>query len=102
MNRRWSVVVAVVAFLAHDVPRVQSVVVTGGPEGPAIQVGPVADQFVYTARTANDAQIALPAVVQARLRQDGLAHQSIEVTRVDYTGTIATSEVVSPRQQCSL
>ncbi|HLK74952.1 MAG TPA: hypothetical protein VKU77_15040 [Streptosporangiaceae bacterium] len=93
-----TVVVAVVAFLAHGFPRVQSVVVTGGPEGPVTQVGPVADQVVYTARTANDAQIVLPAVVQARLRQDGLAHQSIEVTRVDYTGTVATSDVdLTPR-----
>jgi hypothetical protein len=94
-------VVAVVAFLAHGFPRVQPVVVTGGPEGPATQVGPaspVADQFVYTARTANDAPIALPTVVQAGLRQDGLAHQSIELTRVDYTGTVSTSDVdLTPR-----
>ena len=94
-------VVAVVAFLAHGFPRVQPVVVTGGPEGPATQAGPagpVADQFVYTARTANDAPIALPAVVQAGLRKDGLAHQSIELTRVDYTGTVSTSDVdLTPR-----
>lgn len=94
-------VVAVVAFLAHGFPRVQPVVVTGGPEGPATQVGPagpVAGQFVYTARTANDAAITLPAVVQARLRQDGLAHQSIELTRIDYTGTVSTSDVdLTPR-----
>jgi outer membrane protein OmpA-like peptidoglycan-associated protein len=94
-------IVAVVAFLAHGFPRVQHVIVTGGPEGPATQVGPaspVADQFVYTARTANDAPIALPAVVQAGLRRDGLAHQSIELTRVDYTGTVSTSDVdLTPR-----
>jgi hypothetical protein len=94
-------VVAVVAFLAHGFPRVQPVVVTGGPEGTATQAvpaSPVADQFVYTARTANDAPIALPAVVQASLRQDGLAHQSIELTRVDYTGTVSTSDVdLTPR-----
>ena len=94
-------VVAVVAFLAHGFPRVQPVVVTGGPAGPATQVGPagpVAGQFVYTARTANDAPITLPAVVQAGLRQDGLAHQSIELTRIDYTGTVSTSDVdLTPR-----
>ncbi len=97
-------VVAVVAFLAHGFPRVQPVVATGGPEGPAPQVGPagaagpVVGQFVYTARTANDAAITLPAVVQAGLRQDGLAHQSIELTRVDYTGKVSTSDVdLTPR-----
>jgi hypothetical protein len=97
-------VVAVVAFLAHGFPLAQPVVATGGPESPATQAapagsaGPVTDQFVYTARTANDAPIALPAVVQAGLRQDGLAHQSIELTRVDYTGTVSTSDVdLTPR-----
>jgi hypothetical protein len=36
--------------------------------------------------------------VQAGLRQDGLAHQSIELTRVDYTGTVSTSDVdLTPR-----
>jgi len=71
---------------------------TGGPASPAGLAGPVAGQFVYTARTANDAAIALPAVVQAGLRQDGLAHQSTELTRVDYTGTVSTSDVdLTPR-----
>jgi hypothetical protein len=85
-------VVAVVAFLAHGFPRVQPVVVTGAP------ASQVAGQFIYTARTANDAPIALPAVVQAALRQDGLAHQSIELTRVDYTGMVATSDLdLTPR-----
>src|SRR6266571_8199172 len=91
-------VVAVVAFLAHGFPRGQAVPMTGGPASPAGLAGPVAGQFVYTARTANDAAIALPAVVQAGLRQDGLAHQSIELTRVDYTGTVSTSGVdLTPR-----
>jgi hypothetical protein len=91
-------VVAVVAFLVHGFPRVQPVVVTGGSATQMGPAGPVADQFVYTARTANDAPIALPAVVQAGLRQDGLAHQSIELTRVDYTGTVSTSDVdLTPR-----
>src|SRR6266571_6359213 len=91
-------VVAVVAFLAHGFPRGQAVPMTGGPASPAGLAGPVAGQFVYTARTANDAAIALPAVVQAGLRQDGLAHQSIELTRVDYTGTVSTSDVdLTPR-----
>jgi len=37
-------------------------------------------------------------VVQAGLRQAGLAHQSIELTRVDYTGTVSTSDVdLTPR-----
>lgn len=96
-----TVVVAVVAFLAHGFPRGQVIPMTGGPESspsPAGLAGPVAGQFVYTARTANDAAITLPAVVRAGLRQDGLAHQSIELTRVDYTGAVATSDVdLTPR-----
>ena len=71
---------------------------TGGPASPAGLAGPVAGQFVYTARTANDAAIALPDVVQAGLRQAGLAYQPIELTRVDYTGTVSTSGVdLTPR-----
>ena len=47
---------------------------------------PVAAQFIYTAPTANDAMITLPAAVQNELLQIGLAHQSIALTRVGYTG----------------
>jgi hypothetical protein len=58
----------------------------------------VADQFIYTARTANDATITLPGVVQDALRQAGQAHQSIELTRVGYTGNVTTSYIdMTPR-----
>jgi hypothetical protein len=60
--------------------------------------GSVADQFVYTARTANDAAITLPAAVQQNLLQAGLAHRSIELIRVGYTGDIFTSSIdMTPR-----
>jgi hypothetical protein len=59
---------------------------------------PVADQFIYTTRTANDAAITLPGVVQDNLRQVGLAHQSIALTRVGYTGNVSTSYIdMTPR-----
>ena len=56
---------------------------------PAPGPGTVADQVIYTARTANDAAITLPGVVRDELRQAGQNHQSIEVTKVDYTGNVA-------------
>ncbi len=49
--------------------------------GPA---GGVARQFIYTARTANDATITLPGGVKNDLRRIGLAHQSIALTRVNH------------------
>jgi hypothetical protein len=61
------------------------------PGGPP---GPVADQVVYTARTANDAAITLPTVVQQNLFQDGMAHQSIELIRVGYTGDVSPPSYV--------
>ena len=58
----------------------------------------VADQFIYTARTANDAAITLPSAVQQNLLQAGLAHQSIELIRVGYTGDVSTSSIdMTPR-----
>jgi hypothetical protein len=65
---------------------------------PSDPPGAVADQVVYTARTANDAAIILPAAVQADLHQDGLAHQSIALIRVDYTGDVSPSVIdMTPR-----
>lgn len=56
------------------------------------------DQFIYTARTANDAAITLPGVVTNELRQIGLAHQSIALTRVSFTGNVSTSNIdMTPR-----
>lgn len=90
-----TVVVAVVAFLARGFPEVQPVRITDGTRP---VMGLVAGQFIYTARTANDAAITLPGVVQAGLRQAGLAHQSIELTRVDYKGDVSTSDIdMTPR-----
>jgi hypothetical protein len=60
--------------------------------------GTVARQFIYTARTANDAAITLPDDVKDDLRQIGLAHQSIALTRVDSAGTVSTSYIdMTPR-----
>jgi hypothetical protein len=57
------------------------------PSGP----GPVAAQFVYTARTAENAAVTLPGVVQDDLRQAGLHHQSVALTRVGSAGNVSTS-----------
>ena len=58
----------------------------------------VALQLVYTARTANDAAITLPDAVKDDLLQIGLAHRSIEVTRVGYTGNVSTASMdMTPR-----
>ena len=60
--------------------------------------GAIAAQFIYTARTENDATIILPAVVQQDLLQDGLARKSIALTRVGYTGDVTTSYIdMTPR-----
>jgi len=59
---------------------------------------PAVDQVVYTARTANDAAITLPGAVENTLLQAGLAHQTIELTRVGYTGEVSTSYIdMTPR-----
>lgn len=58
----------------------------------------VAEQVVYTARTANDAAIVLPAAVQDKLFQAGLAHQSVELDQVGYTGEVSASYIdMTPR-----
>jgi len=58
----------------------------------------VAAQFIYTARTANDAAITLPDAVQNELLQLGLAHRSIALTRVGFTGDVSTSYIdMTPR-----
>jgi outer membrane protein OmpA-like peptidoglycan-associated protein len=69
--------------------------------GPATLGDPpssVADQIVYTARTANDATIVLPAAVQDKLFQAGLAHQTVELDQVGYTGDVSASYIdMTPR-----
>jgi len=78
----------------HDISRALTTSQAGAP-GPA---GAVADQIIYTARTANDAGITLPSIVQDDLRQAGLAHQSIELTQIGYTGNVANSYIdMTPR-----
>lgn len=63
---------------------------------------PVA-QFVYTAPTANDARITLPASVQNELLQIGLAHRSIALTRIESDGNASTSLIdMTPRTGDSL
>ena len=62
-------------------------------DGPAGETDAVAAQFVYTARTANDATVSLPDVVKDDLRRLGLAHQSITLTRVGFDGNVSTSSI---------
>jgi hypothetical protein len=98
---------AVAGAMAVAVALVVAVLATGGLRviernishtTPSDPPGAVADQVVYTARTANDAAIILPAAVQADLHQDGLAHQSIALIRVDYTGDVSPSVIdMTPR-----
>jgi hypothetical protein len=80
--------------LKHDIPGSRATVIgQGAPAGPG-----VAAQYIYTARTANDAAIALPGTVQNDLLQIGLADQSIELTRVGFTGDVSTSPIdLTPR-----
>ena len=70
-----------------------------GSAGAAVRgAAPVTRQYVYTARTADDAAITLPSVMQDNLRQAGLAHQSVELTRVGYAGNVSTSYMdMTPR-----
>jgi len=89
-----AVIVAVLAggglrTVAHDLGR------TGSVSDPP---GSVADQVIYTARTANDAAITLPAAIQQNLLRAGLTHQSIELMRVGYSGGISASSIdMTPR-----
>jgi hypothetical protein len=67
------------------------------PANPAA-TGPVAAQIVYTAATANDARITLPAAVHNELLNIGLSGESIALTRVGYDGNVATSVIdMTPR-----
>jgi hypothetical protein len=92
----FAVVVAVLA--GGGLRAVARDLVSHTSPAPADPPGSVADQVIYTARTANDAAITLPAVVQQNLLQAGMAHQSIELTRVGYTGDIFPSYVdMTPR-----
>ena len=57
-----------------------------------------AAQIVYTARTADDAAVILPGVVQDNLRQAAVHQQSVELTRVSSTGNVSTSDIdMTPR-----
>ncbi|WP_162276222.1 hypothetical protein [Rhodococcus opacus] len=60
--------------------------------------GAVAAQIVYTAPTANDSTVALPAVVEADLQRIGLGGGQVAVTRIDSTASVETSVLdLSPR-----
>lgn len=59
---------------------------------------PVAAQIVYTAATANDARITLPAATQRELLNIGLSDESIDLTEVGYDGNARTSVIdMTPR-----
>jgi hypothetical protein len=61
-------------------------------------VAAAAAQFVYTERTANDAAVTLPALVQSELYQIGRKDQSIQVTKIGFTGRAFTSRIdMTPR-----
>jgi hypothetical protein len=58
----------------------------------------VAAQIIYTARTANDAAITLPAVVHDDLVKAGQAHQSVELDQVGFSGDVSKSVIdMTPR-----
>ncbi len=64
----------------------------------ANSAGSVANQIIYTARTANDAAITLPGAVQQNLLQAGLNHQSIKLVQVGYTSDVSVSYIdMTPR-----
>jgi hypothetical protein len=59
---------------------------------------PAAAQLVYTERTVNDAAVTLPGAVHSELYQIGQKGQSIQVTKVGFTGRIFTSRIdMTPR-----
>lgn len=112
MNPRESLKTAIVAGSVAVVIAVVLAVLAGGglrvvernightspTPAPTDPSGSAADQFIYTARTANDAAITLPNVVQENLAKTGLAHQSVELFRVGYTGDVSRSYIdMTPR-----
>jgi hypothetical protein len=96
------VVIAVVAAVLADGGFRAAARDVGQADPAPDQTGTVVDQFIYTGRTANDATITLPAVVQQNLFQAGMAHRTIELIRVGYTGGVSTSYVdMTPRMGSS-
>jgi hypothetical protein len=88
------VVAAAAPAIAGYVMAHHSIIETGAGTGQ----GAAAGQYIYTARTANDATITLPGAVQSDLLQIGLADQSITLTRVGFTGGVSTSSIdLTPR-----
>jgi hypothetical protein len=70
----------------------------GNQSGPIPNDAPAAAQFVYTERTANDAAVTLPAVVRNELYQIGGKHESIQVTKIGFTGRTFPSHIdMTPR-----
>jgi hypothetical protein len=69
----------------------------GSPPGNVSNDVPAA-QLVYTERTANDAAVTLPAAVYSELYHIGLKGQSIQVTKIGFTGRTFTSHIdMTPR-----
>jgi len=56
-----------------------------GQHDPGVQA-----MVIYTAPTANDASVVLPADVNAALKNIGLAHGKVAVSRVESTGAVET------------
>jgi hypothetical protein len=93
-RRARTAVVAAVAVTAL----VAAIIVLAGKSSlfhsgpaPTAAVSDLADQVIYTARTANDAAITLPGMVHDDLVKAGQAHQSIELDEVSYSGDVSAS-----------
>ncbi len=85
------VAVAVLTYASHRAGRFRNV-------GAAEIVAPVARQFIYTVRMADDAAITLPTAVRSELLGAGLAHRAIAMTRVSFNGEVSTSYIdMTPR-----
>lgn len=67
--------------------------VTGAFKDVPEETSSVALRIVFNAKTAEDAEASLPEELRARLRETGLSHGSIALTRVDSTGTVDTKVI---------
>ena len=92
-SKSWitAIAVAVVVLAVADHLMVhRDIRAAGAATGPA---GAVAGQFIYTARTANDAAITLPGVVKGRPAAGRAGSPVDRAHPVGYTGTVSTSYI---------
>ena len=67
--------------------------VTGAFKDAPEHTSSVALRIVFNAKTAEDAEASLPEELRARLRETGLSHGSIALTRVEGTGEVVTKVI---------